>query len=1136
MFIEHHLRSKKHLENIKQNEMIIPERLFKEEGSPIKKKIQKVYNPKTLQQLARQNIKMNDKELDKEIAKKMINPYYFTDENLKIGFKINLESHNINHANSLLNIIPNFPDIGIEKRYINKILKEMATIYARLINQYKFNYHILFSASFYKINEEDQRSDEIELFINLKINNNLTETDINNIDVKSQLEHQIQTQETKESGCIFEKINEMKIRFYKTDELNGSSYVKIPLRSNALVNIKNNDKYCFIWSILASLHPCENDHPNRVSNYIQYFNELNFQSFDFTNGFKCSDVHKFNELNNLSVNIFELNFYQDKNKWKHNLIPIEISKNKSDRIVDLLIYKNHYALIKKINVFLGDHHKNFICRRCLNSYTSENMLNIHKPKCENNDITTIRTSSESHLHWKKHFHKNPLYFRIYADFEADNEKNDSSIGNKTTNIYKQNPVLNGYRKVSELEDVLQSGYYKSPLGYDNIDWFVDEVIKLENKMAFFLKKTKKDINMTKKNEDYRNNNICQFCEKNIECDKVKDHCHLTGNYRGPAHSKCNVNVTQKQSNFIPFIFHNFSNYDCHMFFKKLVDKKKDKVDFDIIPKTNEEYISVTYGCIRFIDSYRFLSSSLDSLVKTLVDNSNKKLKDLKEEIVDNDEILDIVKEIVEEDRTIKDLKKDYPNEIKNLEEALLNYMGENDLKILKKEFPDKWKYLTKKLAYPYEFFNCIEDYQKPVDNLKKEDFFSKLKNGYPDDEEIERTKEIIKIFDIKNGEELTEIYLKSDVLLLACDFEKFIKVSVNEFKINPLYCVSLPGYTWECGLKYTGINLQTLQDKDLILTLENNIRGGISSVMGDRYVKSDENKKIIYMDSTNLYGHSMSQPLPYDEIEMWHGHPDKYWNWLVEILNTPDDSDIGYFIEVDLRYPDNIKEKTKNFPFCPENKIIHKDKYNDNDYMKQIKPKNYVKSKKLICDWTDKKNYLVHYRMLKFYVRHSMVVDKIHEIISFKQSKWLEKYINFNTQKRNMAKNDFEKDFYKLLNNAFYGKTMENVRNRLGLKFFRKDEYKEIIKYQSKLTFNGIHKSYENCDSYVFKKNEVLMDRPIYLGFAILELSKLHMYETYYDILQPYFGQENIQLHYIDTDAFVLSANTNDIIKDLKNL
>ena len=130
----------------------------------------------------------------------MINPYYFIDENLNIGFKINLESHNTNHANSLLNIIHIFPDIGIETRYSNKILKEMATIYARLINQYKFKYHILFSASFYKINEEDQRKDEIELFINLYINNNLKETDIINFDVKSQIEHQIQVQEAEQSG------------------------------------------------------------------------------------------------------------------------------------------------------------------------------------------------------------------------------------------------------------------------------------------------------------------------------------------------------------------------------------------------------------------------------------------------------------------------------------------------------------------------------------------------------------------------------------------------------------------------------------------------------------------------------------------------------------------------------------------------------------------------------------------------------------------------------------------------------------------------------------------------------------------------------------------------------------------------
>ena len=406
------MRNKNHLEREKQNEVVIPERLFKEEQAHIRKRNKKVYNPKTLKQIAREYTEIGVKELEKELAKKMNNPYFFIDKNLKLGSKINLEGHNFNHASSLLNIEPIFPDIGIETRHINKILKEMATIYARIMDQYKFKYHIIFSAIFYKTNGEDQRSDEIELVINLNINKKLTENDINNIDVKSQLEHQIQILETKETGWIFDKINSMKIRFYETGELIGSSYVKILLRSNALINTKNNDKYCFIWSVLASFHPCDKDHPNRVSNNKHSSNELNIIGFDFFNGFKCSDLHRFEKLKKPFIKIFELNFYQDKVKWKHNLIPIEISKIESDRVVDLLIYKNHYALIKKLNVFLGDHHKNFICRRCLISYRNEIASINHKENCGDDNICTIRTSSESHLFWKNHFHKNLLFSTI----------------------------------------------------------------------------------------------------------------------------------------------------------------------------------------------------------------------------------------------------------------------------------------------------------------------------------------------------------------------------------------------------------------------------------------------------------------------------------------------------------------------------------------------------------------------------------------------------------------------------------------------------------------------------------------------------------------------------------------------------
>ena len=114
------------------------------------------------------------------------------------------------------------------------------------------------------------------------------------------------------------------------------------------------------------------------------------------------------------------------------------------------------------------------------------------------------------------------------------------------------------------------------MGYNNVDWFVKEVKKFENKIAFYFKNTKEDIIMTKENEeDFKNKNICRFCEKIIEFDKVRDHCHLTGKYRGPAHNTCNINIKQKDSNFIPFALHNFSNYDCHLFFKRLVDLKKD---------------------------------------------------------------------------------------------------------------------------------------------------------------------------------------------------------------------------------------------------------------------------------------------------------------------------------------------------------------------------------------------------------------------------------------------------------------------------------------------------------------------------------------------------------------------------------
>ena len=336
----------------------------------------------------------------------------------------------------------------------------------------------------------------------------------------------------------------------------------------------------------------------------------------------------------------------------------------------------------------------------------------------------------------------------------------------------------------------------------------------------------------------------------------------------------------------------------------------------------ENYVSIQVGCLRFLDSYRFLSSSLDKLVKSL---------------------------------------------------DSLPIMDENG-------FIDKL--FRKKLAYPYEYFT-LNNFQEPL-NLTKEDYWSTLTQSYPSDDDIKRTQELIDKNNIKNGQELTMLYLKMDVFQLADVFEIFVESSTREYKINPLYSYSLPGYTWKAGLKLTNIKLDFIKDthsasgKELLLLLENNIRGGISSVMGDRFVESNENKQILYIDANNLYGWAMSQYLPTGDFKKINCEYDEIKE---DILNTPDDNEYGYFIECDLEYPVEIKEKTKNFPFCPYQTKADLDLFSS--YMNNVNQPNYKPTQKLLCDVTNKSKYMIHYRMFKFYLNQGMKVTKIHTIYKF---------------------------------------------------------------------------------------------------------------------------------------------------------
>ena len=195
-----------------------------------------------------------------------------------------------------------------------------------------------------------------------------------------------------------------------------------------------------------------------------------------------------------------------------------------------------------------------------------------------------------------------------------------------------------------------------------------------------------------------------------------------------------------------------------------------------------------------------------------------------------------------------------------------------------------------------------------------------------------------------------------------------------------------------------------------------------------------------------------------------------------DILNTPDDNEYDYFVECDLEYPAEIKEKTENFPFCSYQ--IKADPELFTTYMNSVKQPNYKPTEKLMCDLTNKQKNMIHYRMFKFYTKMGMKVTKIHTMYRSKQTLWLEKYINHNTQKRTKANTNLEKDLYKLMNIAFFGKTMEKVRERVNLDVIPHTNIDQIIERQSKLSFKGINMHYSRLVyTSLIKKRQSLINQ-----------------------------------------------------------
>ena len=344
------------------------------------------------------------------------------------------------------------------------------------------------------------------------------------------------------SGFVLNGIVNVILEIYKVNDIQASSWVELPEKyknNKSIINIKNDDQFCFLWCILAHLFPVE-DHKNRTSSYSMNLNKLIFNGLEFP--MKIKDIPKFENLNNLNVNVFELT--------KTVLTPIHINKNYLQSQIDLLLFENHYCLITKLHCLLNkDSHMKWVCRRCLTAFSSEDILNQHIDRCQKQQPTNITFSWKDHLKFEDYHMKVPVPIRVYADFECINQPTDDREAAPKV-LYKQIPIAVGFYIISPF-----GNNYSSYFGESCVTWFVNEMLTLENIASNYFE-TNLPLEITPEEEgeaarvasqeSFQQSKVCWLCENPLDNDKVRDHDHLTGKYRGAAHNKCNLNCKKSQ--------------------------------------------------------------------------------------------------------------------------------------------------------------------------------------------------------------------------------------------------------------------------------------------------------------------------------------------------------------------------------------------------------------------------------------------------------------------------------------------------------------------------------------------------------------------------------------------------------------
>ena len=347
--------------------------------------------------------------------------------------------------------------------------------------------------------------------------------------------------------------------------------------------------------------------------------------------------------------------------------------------------------------------------------------------------------------------------------------------------------------------------------------------------------------------------------------------------------------------------------------------------------------------------------------------------------------------------------------------------------------------------------------------------------------------------------------------MLADVFENFRDICSLNYGLDPAHYYTSPGLAWDACLKITEVKLELLSDVDMLLMIEKGIRGGVSMVskrfarannkyMDEKFDREKVSRYKQYLDANNLYGMAMSMKLPTHGFKWMNKSELNVWEKVPSIL------------EVDLHYPERLHDAHNDYPLAPESVVCDR------------------KIKKLIQTLRDKTRYVLHYETLKQYLALGMELTCVHRGIKFEESNWLKPYIDMNTALRAKAFNEFEKDFFKLMNYSVFGKTMENIRNRKDIKLVSNRD--KARKYVAKPNFQHLKIFSENLVTIHMKRTSLTFNKPVYLGLSILDLSKVIMYEFHYDYIKPKYN-DRVSLLYTDTDSLIYEIEMEDFYEDI---